>query len=149
MTRVRIVCISDTHGQHTKLSVPDGDVLVHAGDFTAFGDRPKEVVDFNQWLGEQHLRKHHNILKRQLMHVAGFNLSLIFRRLLGAGTPRELNNRARMLLWFLLGLFTRRQEHNRRCRSMIRISDTAPTKAISFKARSKSCRAIVTYATDC
>lgn len=25
MPRVRIVCISDTHGQHAKLSVPDGD----------------------------------------------------------------------------------------------------------------------------
>ena len=36
-----------------------------------------------------HLRKHDNILKRQLIHVGAFNLSLIFRRLLGAGTPRE------------------------------------------------------------
>jgi transposase len=36
-----------------------------------------------------HLRGHGNILKRQLIHVAGFNLSLIFRKLLGAGTPRE------------------------------------------------------------
>ena len=40
-----------------------------------------------------HLRKHNNILKRQLIHVAGFNLSLIFRKFLGAGTPRELHNR--------------------------------------------------------
>src|SRR6266702_3118145 len=56
-----------------------------------------------------HLRKHNNILRRQLFHVAGFNLSLIFRRLLGAGPPREWNNRARMLLLFLLGLLTRRQ----------------------------------------
>ncbi len=37
-----------------------------------------------------HLRKHNNILKRQLVHIAGFNLSLIFRRLLGAGTPRGM-----------------------------------------------------------
>jgi len=48
MPRVRIVCISDTHGQHAKLSVPDGDILIHAGDFMAFGDTPKEIVDFNQ-----------------------------------------------------------------------------------------------------
>ena len=40
-----------------------------------------------------HLRGHENILKRQLIHVGAFNLSLIFRDLLGAGTPRELNNR--------------------------------------------------------
>jgi len=51
MPQVRIVCISDTHGQHAKLSVPDGDILIHAGDFSAFGDTPIEIIDFNQWLG--------------------------------------------------------------------------------------------------
>src|SRR5450759_4207149 len=40
-----------------------------------------------------HLRGHQNILKRQLIHVGAFNLSLILRKLLGAGTPRELRNR--------------------------------------------------------
>jgi transposase len=40
-----------------------------------------------------HLRGHKNILKRLLIHVGAFNLSLIFRSLLGAGTPRELRNR--------------------------------------------------------
>ena len=56
-----------------------------------------------------HLRGHENILKRQLIHVGGFNLSLILRKLLGAGTPRELKNRAGQLfsrlLRFLLGLW--------------------------------------------
>jgi transposase len=41
-----------------------------------------------------HLRRRENILKRQLVHVGAFNLSLILRKLLGAGTPRELKNRA-------------------------------------------------------
>jgi transposase len=41
-----------------------------------------------------HLRGRDNILKRQLVHVGAFNLSLILRKLLGAGTPRELKNRA-------------------------------------------------------
>jgi transposase len=40
-----------------------------------------------------HLRGRENILKRQLIHVCAFNLSLIFRLSLGAGTPRELRNR--------------------------------------------------------
>ncbi len=53
MPQVRIVCISDTHGQHAKLSVPVGDVLIHAGDFMTYGDTPKEIVDFNHWLGKQ------------------------------------------------------------------------------------------------
>jgi transposase len=39
-----------------------------------------------------HLRGRENILKRQLIHVCAFNLSLIFRLSLGAGTPRELRN---------------------------------------------------------
>lgn len=39
-----------------------------------------------------HLRGHPNILKRLLIHVAAFNLSLILRREIGAGTPRGLQN---------------------------------------------------------
>ncbi len=35
-----------------------------------------------------HLRRRENILKRQLIHVCAFNLSLIFRQILGAQTPR-------------------------------------------------------------
>jgi transposase len=40
-----------------------------------------------------HLRGQPNILKRLLIHVGAFNLSLIFRSMLGAGKPRELRNR--------------------------------------------------------
>ena len=36
-----------------------------------------------------HLRGHTNILKRLLIHAGGFNLGLLLRALLGAGTPRE------------------------------------------------------------
>jgi transposase len=39
------------------------------------------------------LRGHDNILKRLLIHVGAFNISLILRKILGAGTPRELKNR--------------------------------------------------------
>src|SRR5437879_1953621 len=37
-----------------------------------------------------HLRRHPNILKRLLVHVAAFNLGLVMRQLLGRGTPRGL-----------------------------------------------------------
>ena len=37
-----------------------------------------------------HLRGHPNILKRLLVHVAGFNLSLVMRALFGVGKPRAL-----------------------------------------------------------
>ena len=35
-----------------------------------------------------HLRGRENVLKRLLIHVGGFNLSLAVRKLLGKGTPR-------------------------------------------------------------
>src|ERR1700686_4611731 len=53
-----------------------------------------------------HLRGQRNILKRLLIHVGAFNLSLIFRSLLGSGTPRDLRNRPFSLvpvLFWLLG----------------------------------------------
>ena len=54
-----------------------------------------------------HLRGRENILKRQLVHVGAFNLSLILRKLLGAGTPRELKNRAGQVFSRLLGFLCR------------------------------------------
>ena len=35
------------------------------------------------------LRGRENVHKRYLLHVAGHNLSLLMRQLIGAGTPRE------------------------------------------------------------
>lgn len=48
---MRIVAISDTHGRHDQMlhPVPDGDVLVVAGDFTRHGQL-EQVRDFNYWL---------------------------------------------------------------------------------------------------
>ena len=53
-----------------------------------------------------YLRGRENILKRQLIHVGAFNLSLILRKLLGAGTPRELRNRAGRVFSHFLRLLT-------------------------------------------
>jgi transposase len=46
-----------------------------------------------------HLRGHQNILKRLLIHVAAFNLSLILRQEAGAGTPRSFQDRRKLLLF--------------------------------------------------
>ena len=48
---MRIVCVSDTHGAHRDLVVPDGDLFVHAGDITRRGELDT-VADFDRWLGE-------------------------------------------------------------------------------------------------
>jgi len=47
---IKIVAISDTHAQHRALEVPEGDILVHAGDLTKMGELDS-VADFNEWLG--------------------------------------------------------------------------------------------------
>src|SRR5579859_1359806 len=96
-----------------------------------------------------HLRKHDNILKRQLVHVAGFNLSLIFRKLLGAGTPREWNNRGGALILFFLALFTRRHGSYRPCRSPISPPRAMRAAVPSLAARSTLCRKFATYTTGC
>lgn len=48
---MKIVCISDTHNLHDHLSIPDGDLLIHAGDLTGKGTMP-EVLGVNKWLGK-------------------------------------------------------------------------------------------------
>ncbi|RYD83094.1 MAG: metallophosphoesterase [Sphingobacteriales bacterium] len=45
---LRFVAISDTHGQHKDLTLPQGDVLLHAGDISS-GGRKNEIVDFIKW----------------------------------------------------------------------------------------------------
>ena len=48
---VRFVCISDTHNDHESVEpLPEGDVLLHAGDFTYRGTAA-EVRKSNEWLG--------------------------------------------------------------------------------------------------
>lgn len=49
---MRAVCISDTHGQHLDLRLPEGDVLVHAGDLTSRGTL-EESADFLDWFSSQ------------------------------------------------------------------------------------------------
>lgn len=50
--KIRFVCISDTHGkiEGSKLHMPPGDVLLHAGDFTQKGHM-NEIQKFNSYLG--------------------------------------------------------------------------------------------------
>jgi Icc-related predicted phosphoesterase len=49
---MKIVMISDTHSKHRMINdLPDGDLLIHAGDFSVTGTY-EEVFHFNNWLGE-------------------------------------------------------------------------------------------------
>lgn len=53
-TPIRVVCISDTHGQ--PVAVPDGDLLIHAGDLTDDGTRDsiQEQIDWLASLPHRH-----------------------------------------------------------------------------------------------
>jgi len=53
-----------------------------------------------------HLRGRENIQKRLLVHVAGFNLSLVMRLLTGKGTPRGLQDLAIISLFVLIAVET-------------------------------------------
>lgn len=46
---MRLVAMADTHGSHRQLDVPDGDVLVHAGDLTQRGTLA-QLEDVADWL---------------------------------------------------------------------------------------------------
>lgn len=48
---MRLVLISDTHEQHEQVKLSEGDVLIHAGDYT-FSGVPKVKQKFFKWLAD-------------------------------------------------------------------------------------------------
>ncbi|WP_416395823.1 metallophosphatase domain-containing protein [Allohahella sp. A8] len=56
---MKIVCVSDTHSRHELVAVPDGDVLIHAGDCTGRGSG-EDLVALDRWFSRQPHR--HKIL---------------------------------------------------------------------------------------
>jgi|EP00505_MAST-04D_sp_SCG-Rhode-Island_P000428 predicted phosphohydrolase len=54
---IRIVIVSDTHERHGLLDIPDGDVLLHTGDFLMMNPlfstarSLEKMREFNEWLG--------------------------------------------------------------------------------------------------
>ncbi|MAM87354.1 MAG: metallophosphoesterase [unclassified Hahellaceae] len=56
---MKIVCVSDTHSRHELVAVPDGDVLIHAGDCTGRGSE-EDLVALDRWFSRQPHR--HKIL---------------------------------------------------------------------------------------
>ncbi len=75
---MRIVVLSDTHSLHWDLEVPEGDVLVVAGDLTKRGELD-ELEEVNYWLGT--LPHRHKVV------IAG-NHDFCFER-----TPRAARSR--------------------------------------------------------
>jgi Icc-related predicted phosphoesterase len=65
---MKVVLISDTHTRHKHLTtkaykpgLPDGDLLIHAGDFTNVGQKG-EVMSFIDWASQQATRYTHGVV---------------------------------------------------------------------------------------
>jgi transposase len=76
-----------------------------------------------------YLRGRTNILKRMLIHVGGFNLGLVMRKLIGKGTPRGLQGAFLRLLgpiyvlWMVMqGVWSRREQSERRAIRFYRVN---------------------------
>lgn len=50
---MKLVIISDTHGAHEQLTLPEGDILIHCGDHSAGRGSPLETFDFEEWFRSQ------------------------------------------------------------------------------------------------
>jgi Icc-related predicted phosphoesterase len=46
---LRVVCLADTHGLHEEVQVPEGDLLIHAGD-VSMGGTEEEIEAFDAWM---------------------------------------------------------------------------------------------------
>lgn len=87
-----------------------------------------------------HLRGRDNVLKRQLIHVGAFNLSLILRTILGAGTPRELRNRQSMLLFAFIRSFAELLRHSKESHASSVAANRAPNRKYRGTSRHGRCR---------
>ena len=52
MENKKFVLISDTHNKHNKIELPEGNILIHSGDFSGVG-RESEVKNFFKWIEKQ------------------------------------------------------------------------------------------------
>ena len=68
-------------------------------------ERPFAHVCETGGMRRVHLRGHPNILKRLLVQVAGCNLGLLLRQMIGVGTPRSLQGRPAALFRAVFRLF--------------------------------------------
>ena len=74
-------------------------------------ERPNAHLYETGGMRRTHLRGHRNILKRLLVHAAGFNLGLLMRALVGIGKPRRLQGAPSAVLAALIYTVT----FGRRC----------------------------------
>ena len=114
--QVRSYCSEPERGRRSWMGKAEEQAAVYANRRRIRGERGKRLL---RQRGEKiersfahlyetggmrrvHLRRHPNILKRLLVHVAAFNLGLVMRKLLGKGTPRGLQDYGAALFFAIL-----------------------------------------------
>jgi Icc-related predicted phosphoesterase len=86
--RMRLVLISDTHDMENQVTLPDGDILVHAGDLTMMGHRGDLQRSIN-WLNVQ---PHKHVVFVAGNHDFGFERDYVKKELnLGRAVYLENN----------------------------------------------------------
>jgi transposase len=126
---VRTYISEPDRGQRNWKGKPEAQAAVYGNRRRIRGEHGKELLRRRGELVERsfahayetggmrrvHLRGRENILKRVLIHLGGFNLSLVMRQLLGKGTPRGLQGLsadallAFLRLWIAVLVYTERE----------------------------------------
>jgi predicted phosphohydrolase len=52
LKHLRLVCISDTHNKIDQIRIPNGDVFIHCGDAVIYLTSGRDLVRFNQFVGQ-------------------------------------------------------------------------------------------------
>jgi Icc-related predicted phosphoesterase len=92
---MRIVCFADTHGYHKELNIPDGDILIFAGDMFGYPNgEAKQIKRFGKWMNQlNHAYKimipgnHDRIFERDYYYVTSLleNIFCLNDSMIGIG----------------------------------------------------------------
>jgi hypothetical protein len=70
---MRIVVISDTHGNYVALGTLPGDVLIHCGDMcNSFKRKSKGFADIDAWFRQQQFHLHFDGLTNESLKTSAF-----------------------------------------------------------------------------
>ena len=82
---MKLVLISDTHCQHKALTIPECDILIHAGDWTGRGEE-YQAIEFLEWFESQTQAKHRIFIAGNHDFIAERE-PIKFRQLVAAYAP--------------------------------------------------------------
>ncbi len=81
MDKLKVVMLSDTYGLHEQVEVPDGDVIIHAGNFSPYGEHHGDTAykSFIKWFTK--LPHKHKIFAPGKDDSCSYNIRNIYKML--------------------------------------------------------------------